>query len=297
MLLLRGGLLSLRTFDTTLLRSGLAFGLPLIAYELAGITLDASDRVLVRHFLGSHTLGLYSLAYGMSDYVNNLLIAPINLALVPIYMRLWTNEGQTKTSEFLSRGLDLFFMASAGILAVVAATSRDAVILFASPKYRGAETLIPTLVAGLLIYTSHAFLSAGLMIHKDSRTMARLLAYSAVFNIIMNYLLLPKVGVQAAAFSTLLSYLFCVILLARASRKRVPLKIDIHATGKYVLAAIAAWYTSIHVELGRPLANLAIRTTIVFVIYWIALYVMDTRIRVASGYLVDRQRGSEHSPA
>jgi len=122
-ILLRGRLVGLQCFDMTLFRAGLAFGLPLIFYELAGITLDAGDRVLVRHYLGADALGYYSVAYGMSDYVNNLLIVPINLALAPIYMRLWTTEGQESTSDFLSRGLDLFFMISAGILAIVITTA------------------------------------------------------------------------------------------------------------------------------------------------------------------------------
>jgi O-antigen/teichoic acid export membrane protein len=296
-LLLRGGLVSVRAFDLTLFRAGLVFGLPLVCYELAGITLDASDRLLVRHFLGADALGHYSLAYGMSDYVNNLLIIPINLALTPIYLKLWKTEGQSKTSEFLSRGLDFFWMASAGILAVVTATSRDAVILFASSKYRGAEIFIPTLVAGLLIYTSHAFLSAGLMIHKDTRTMARLLAYSAVLNIGLNYLLLPRMGVQAAALATLLSYLFCVLLLGRASHRLLPLRIDFRAAGKYALAAFAAWYCSSHIELGWPIANLAVRSAVTLIVYVGILYSFDSRVRALPGYLFNRRTGSVGSPA
>jgi len=295
-MLLRGGLVDLHGFDLSLFRTGLAFGLPLIFYELAGITLDAGDRVLVRHYLGANALGFYSLAYGMSDYVNNLLIVPINLALAPMYLRLWMTEGQDKTSEFLSRALDLFLMASAGILAVVASTSHDAVILFASSKYRGADALIPTLVAGLLIYTSHGFLSAGLMIHKDTRTMAKLLAYSALFNIGLNCLLLPRIGLQAAALATLLSYLLCVLLLARASHRLLPLRFDVRMLAKYGVFAGVAWFVSSRVELGMAIANLAVRCTLALAIYGGLLYLMDSRVRAIPGYLFGRQGAAVESP-
>jgi len=289
-MLLRGCLVDLHGFDMTLFRTGLTFGLPLIFYELASITLDAGDRVLVRHYLGGDALGYYSVAYGMSDYVNNVLIVPINLALAPIYMRLWTTEGQESTSEFLSRGLDLFFMASAGILAVVMTTSHDAVIVFASSKYRGADALIPILVAGLLIYTSHAFLSAGLMIHKDTFTMAKLLAYSALLNIGLNCVLLPRIGLQAAALATFLSYLFCIVLLRRASCRLLPLKIDLRALGKYVFAAVVAWYAASHVELGSPVADLAGRFALTLMLYGGLLYLMDSRVRALPGYLFGPRR-------
>jgi O-antigen/teichoic acid export membrane protein len=295
-LLLRGGLVKQSAFDATLFRGALVFGLPLIGYELAGITLDAGDRVLVRHYLGANALGFYSLAYGMSDYVNNLLIVPINLALAPIYLRLWMTEGQSKTSEFLSRALDFFLMGSVGIFAVVAATSHDAVILFASSKYQGAEALIPTLVAGLLIYTSHAFLSAGLMIHKHTGTMAKLLAYSALLNLGLNCLLLPKIGLQAAAIATLLSYLFCVLLLARASFKLLPLRLDVRGVAQYAFAAVGAWYAAAHIEFRSALANLALRSVLALMVYVGLLYLMDSRVRAMPAYLFGRQRRAGDLP-
>jgi O-antigen/teichoic acid export membrane protein len=288
-ILLPGGLVELRAFDLTLFRTGLAFGLPLIFYELSSIALDAGDRVLVRHYLGANALGFYSVAYGMADYVNNLLIVPINLALAPIYIRLWTAEGPNQTSEFLSRGLDLFLMASAGILAVVTATCHDAVTLLASPKFRGADVLLPTLVAGLLLYTSHAFLAAGLMIHKDTRTMAKLLAYAALFNIGLNCLLLPRIGLQAAALATLLSYLFCVVLLGRASSRLLPLRINFRTLVKYAVASGFAWYAASHIELGTAIANLAARSASTLVLYGGILFLLDSRIRTEAARLFGRR--------
>jgi O-antigen/teichoic acid export membrane protein len=287
-ILLRGGLVEMHGFDLTLFRTGLAFGLPLIFYELSSIALDAGDRVLVRHYLGANALGFYSVAYGMSDYVNNLLIVPINLALAPIYIRLWTTEGQNQTSEFLSRGLDLFLMAAAGILAVVAATCHDAVTLLASAKFHGADVLIPMLVAGLLMYTSHAFLGAGLMIHKDTRTMAKLLAYAALFNIGLNCLLLPRIGLQAAALATLLSYLLCVVLLGRASSRVLPLRINFATLAKYAVASGLAWYAASHIELGMAIANLAARSAATLVLYGGVLFLLDSRVRTQAAHLFGR---------
>jgi O-antigen/teichoic acid export membrane protein len=83
-----------RQFDRALFRSAVGFGLPLVFYELAGVILLTADRALVRYYLGAEALGYYSVAYGLSQYVNDLMTVPLGLAILPIYLRLWTAEGR-----------------------------------------------------------------------------------------------------------------------------------------------------------------------------------------------------------
>ena len=187
-----------------------AFGMPLIIQELAGVILDSGDRVLVRTYLDGESLGLYSVAYGLASYVNTLLYIPLGLAVLPIYMRLWNSEGRQKTIEFVSFGFDVFLAVAGFLFALVMVASRDAVTLLASSKYRGADALIPTLVAGLLIYTMQIFLNAGLLIEKRTGTMAIVLCSSAILNVVLNILLLPRMECRVR-----LSRHFSVICSAR----------------------------------------------------------------------------------
>lgn len=288
--LLRRGLIEMAGFNWSLAQKSLAFGAPLVVYELAGVALDSGDRFLVRHYLGLQPLGLYSVAYGLSSYVNDVLIAPLNLALVPLYMRLWKNEGRAKTREFLSAGLDLFFMVAVGVFAAACALSRDGILLLASSKYRGAEALMPMVVAGLLFYASNSFLSSGLWIHNQTMTMAKLLLWSAAINVGLNVLLLPRMGLQAAALATLVSYALCTLLLCRASFRTLPLRVDGKAIAKYSLAAGAAWAAASRIELGTPLLNLLARGTTLMLVYGGLLCLMDQRVRAFAAGLVARIR-------
>jgi O-antigen/teichoic acid export membrane protein len=288
--LMRRGLLSLWSFDFPIFRAALAFGAPLIVYEIAGIILDSGDRVLVRQYLGADALGHYSVAYGLSAYTNDLLIAPLNLALLPIYMRLWRTEGRAKTIEFLSVGLDLFLMVAVGVFVLVAAAAQSAVTLLASSKYAGVYNLIPVIVAGLLIYTTHVFFAAGLIIHKNTRIMAGILGCSAAVNIGLNCLLLPRLGLQAAAIATLLSYLLCVALLAQASFKLLPLRVDIRAFLRYAAAAAVAWLGASQLAIASPILALAVRSITVCLLYGGTLYLSDRRLRAACVYLWSRAR-------
>ena len=288
--LMRRGLIDRAGFDWSLARHSVAFGVPLIAYELAGLVLGAGDRFLVRHYLGGQALGLYSVAYGLSSYINEILITPLNLALIPIYMRLWASEGRARTAEFLSSGLDLFVMAAVGLLAGACALSRDGILLLASPKYRGADSLIPLLVAGLLVYTSGAFLSAGLLIQKRTITMAKLLLAAAAANVGLNIFLLPRMGLQAAALVLFVSYVFCMLLLGRASFRVLPLRVDAKAMARYCLAAGLAWGAASRIGLGSPLLNVAARGATLVLVYGGLLCGMDRRVRALARRLLPLHR-------
>src|SRR4051812_4459804 len=98
----RAGLLSFRSFKPHLAREVLLFSLPLIAYELTSVILDSGDRILVGRFLGLAQLGLYSAAYSVATYAEEALMTPINMALMPAYMKIWVEQGTAATSRFLA---------------------------------------------------------------------------------------------------------------------------------------------------------------------------------------------------
>jgi O-antigen/teichoic acid export membrane protein len=283
--LFRSGLINPMNFDPPLFWTGVAFGAPLIVQELAGLVLDSGDRVMIRTYLGGNPLGLYSVAYGLASYVNTLLYTPIGLAIVPIYMRLWNSEGRKQTIEFLSYGLKVFLMAAGALFAIAAAASRDAVLLLASSKYQGAEALIPTLVAGLLIYTVQIFLSAGLLIKKRTLAMAVTLSVSAALNIVLNYVLLPMMGLQGAALATLLSYLAGTVALAALAYRELPLTIELRSVAVYVLGAIAAWAVPSLFELRAPIWNLMVKPCCALLVYVSVLSVLDPGFRSIAGQL------------
>lgn len=281
----RTGLLRASSFDSTLLRMGCAFGVPLVLQELSGLILDSGDRAMVAHYLGAAPLGFYSVSYGLATQLNTLLIVPLGLAILPIYMRLWTTEGRAKTIEFLSLGFDLFLAGAVALVLLAAVGSHDAVILLASSKYRGADRLIPTLIAGLLFWTAQIFLNAGLIIHKKTPTMAIALAVSAALNIALNVWLLPWIGLPGAAIATLVSYAFCTILLGYLSARVLPLRLEIRAFGGYLIAAAVAWMAASRIEFPLPVLNVVIKCATASALYLATLYLIDARVRTLSARL------------
>jgi O-antigen/teichoic acid export membrane protein len=288
--LFRRRLLSAISFDRALFRSAVGFGLPLVFYELAGVILLTADRALVRYYLGGEALGYYSVAYGLSQYVNDLMTVPLGLAILPIYLRLWSAEGRARTIEFLHLSLDFYLMAAAGIYMLVTLGSHDALVLLASPKYLGADRLIPYLVGGLLIYTTHVFLCAGLLIQKKTGTMALALICSTALNVVLNCVLLPRMGLQGAAVALLLTHIVTILLLWLASSRILPIGVRAAALAKYGAAGLAGWAAASQIALPSHLLNLVCRCAVGIAVYAGALLLLDSRVRSLPSYLLRSRR-------
>src|SRR5581483_2392289 len=206
------GVLATKHFKLDLFRAAIVYGTPLVLYELAYAVLVSADRFLVRHYVGADALGFYSVAYGLANNVNEFLVAPLGLALIPIYMKIWNSDGTEKTSAFLTTAFNIFMLAGVGVLAAIAASGHSIVVFLASQKYAGADRLIPVILAGLLVYGANVFVAAGLLIHKRTMQMSWMLVIAAALNIGLNCLLLPRMGLMGGAVATLLSYLVCITM-------------------------------------------------------------------------------------
>ena len=277
-LLLRG-VLAPSHFTLSLFRAAIGYGTPLVMYEFAYAVLVSADRFLVRHYVGADALGFYSVAYGLANNVNEFLVAPLGLALIPIYMRIWNSDGAEKTSKFLSTAFNVFMLAAIGVLATIAAAGHSIVVFLASEKYAGADRLIPVILAGLLVYGANVFVAAGLLIHKRTMQMSGLLIIAAALNIGLNCLLLPRMGLMGGAIATLLSYAVCIAMLTMASNRVLPLHTDPVSCAKYLLAGVLAWLAGSQVEVPTALGDLLVKSGIAFAVYVAVLYLLDERTR------------------
>lgn len=273
-----------------LLRTSILFGAPLVIYEFSSLVLDAGDRVFVQHYLGAQQLGYYSAAYNLAAYLQISIMVPLNLALFPIYMRLWVNKGKEETQAFIGKCLYLYTLLIIGVMAAATLTSGAMVTVLASAKYRAAQNLLPILVAGVLIYSIHIFLNAGLLIHKKTGVMARLVVYAAVLNIVMNILLIPRMGLLAAALATLVSYTFLVLLMARASFKELPIHVEYGSIAKFLLAGAITVAALWRLDLGNNFVNFIGKGFLSVLLYGGIVWFFDPRLRAALGELW--QKGS-----
>lgn len=260
-----------------LLKELMKFGAPLAACELAKIALDFSDRFLVQFYLGAKAVGYYAATYNIASYLQNALVVPLGLALQPIYMRLWTTQGETATINFLSKLMKNYVLLAGAVICTVTVCSADAITMLASSKYREAHRLLPLVITGLMIYGIHLFLNAGLFIHNRTGMVAVLVTLSCVLRIALNCALLPAIGVQGAAIATLVSYLGFVAGMAWVSNRYLPLRMP-YVAGLKTVACGAAVLGLVRFDVGGPFVNCLTRGAAAVLVYGSLMCVLEREI-------------------
>jgi O-antigen/teichoic acid export membrane protein len=275
----RSGMLSAGVFRPELARTALTFSAPLIAYELTSVILDSGDRILIGKYLGLTQLGLYSAAYSVATYAEEALMTPVNMALMPGYMKVWVTDGASATIRFLNQALDLFIMGCGAIAMLVYVNASDLLSILASRKFAAASTLLPILVLGLLVYAVHIFFNAPLIIHKKSMILTCVTTACCIANVGMNVILLPRMGIAGAAWATLLSYVLMVAALAIISRRYLVIRIP-YATLASVAALVFLIQSGMNIaSFSSPWLNLATKAPASVLLYAVGLLLLRPNLR------------------
>jgi O-antigen/teichoic acid export membrane protein len=278
-LLLNRKLLSLRSFDSQFFRTVIMFSVPLMWAELAWLVLDTGDRYLIQHFLGSEAVGYYAAAYNVAYNVQDLVNVPLGMALFPVFMKIWSTDGEKATADFLSRSLNHFVMAAVLIACTFIVVSRDLMVLLASHKYEPAHVLLPWLVGGLVLCAGQVFFKPGLLVHKKVYKFARTTFYAAIINIVLNVLLLPRIGVLGAAIATLLSYAAWIFMMARESLAVLPFEMSFKGFGRYLFAGLALVMIASRIHLSALILSILAKGIVSVIVYISILWVIDGQFR------------------
>jgi O-antigen/teichoic acid export membrane protein len=277
--LARRHLISPSMFDLSFLRTAVAFSLPLMAAEISWVVLDSGDRFFIQHYMGPQALGFYAAAYGIAIYLQDVLMAPLQMALFPICMKVWNTEGKKATQDFLSRSLDQFVLVAVAVVCVAIVTSRDVIVLLASRKFQEAHTLLPFLVIGLVLSAVTIYFRPGLMIHKRASKIAVATFYASVLNIALNIVLLPRIGLVGAAIATMVSYGGIVLFLAYQSLRVLPYKIEFASIARYAaVGGVASWLVA-RLPIETPLLSALAKGSLILLLYVGTLFAIDGRVR------------------
>lgn len=280
-----------RRFSPALLRQMVAYGVPMmIGYELAGVILNVGDRYVIEALLGTGPLGLYSAAYNMCDYVRNIFILSVAQAVVPIYMRMWAEEGPEATGSFLAQSLRQYALLAAPVMAGFAAVGPELLPFLASDKYAGGAVVLPSVIAGMVFSGATAITGAGLFLHKKTVTIMTLVVTAAALNVGLNLALIPRIGILGAALATLVSYAALLAATTAFSQRELAVILPWGALVKAGLLALGMYLVVGQIDAGGRLLTLAARVAAGVLFYGAALLAVDRPTREQAQQVLERLR-------
>ncbi|MEO0815955.1 MAG: lipopolysaccharide biosynthesis protein [Pseudomonadota bacterium] len=206
-------------------RAWFAYGVSIAGALVLDIVLSASDRFLIAAFLGEASVGAYAAGYGVADKTVLMLCAWPAIAASPLLMARFEADGPAAAGnaakDMIATVLFIAMPAATG-LALVAQPLGEAMIGEAVRSQ--AIGIVPWiafagLFNGLLVYIA----SEPYQLTRRTGLRAGLMLAPALLNIILNLLLLPRLGLMGAVYATVISYALGFLLLALVGRGLVKL--------------------------------------------------------------------------
>jgi len=266
-------------FSGRLFRSLAKFGLPLCFSELGHLALSYFDRYLIQWFLGASALGVYTAGYNLATYATDIIMYPVNYAIDPIYMRIYTTKDATETAEFLSGALRYFCLIIFPVGFGFVAVSGVLLNILATEKYSTATQIMPFIIAGNGIYASQVILNAGLIIRKKTNVLMNVKIISCVLNVCLNLIFIRIYGIVGAAASTLASYLFYTVIIAILSFRELKFRIEIKAICLYLMSSILMYLAVVRLDLSNSVYSLIGKIIFGGVIYSVLVIALDSDLR------------------
>ena len=204
-----------RGFSSPLARQSLSFGLRQLASIVASYLMGRLDFFIVAEYLGARGLGIYSVAVSLAE-ITVRLSNEIGTMLYPAFSGRILKPGKAAATLRL---VTLMAALAGGGLALVSAPLVH--LLFGSAFAQVVPTLlwlVPGTVAWSTTHVTWTYVSA------SGRPAIGIFVYSAAtaVDVLLNIVLLPRLGVVGASISAATSYVVAALLFFHFFRQSEP---------------------------------------------------------------------------
>lgn len=228
------------------LGEALRYGWPLVPHSTAGVVNDMVDRFLLNAMLGLGAVGVYSMGYRIAG-AGMVVMTALNQAFAPVFIETVRRAEQKDAEQDAGAALAIrkqlaslgFFNVLVGCVVAlgVGALAREVLALATTEAFRESWRVVAPVSASVVAWTWYSTLSQSVTYR--SATVHRLpliTLAAATFNVAVNYALIPRFGIDGAAWATLLSNSVMAAGAVHFGTRSLPLP---YAFGRWI--AVSAW--------------------------------------------------------
>ncbi len=262
-------------------------GFPIALAGFATLFLNMGDRYLLRWLAGAESVAVYGWAAKFSGMLNMLFVQSFQMAFAVIGLKKLSASADL---DFFRRTFRHYTLWTGWAVLALSLLAYDVTrLLSGTPAYLSVETLTFPIAAGFLFYGLYYILTNVLFAREYTRPLPVLVLTAALFNILLNLLLIPSMGALGAAVATFFSYALLTALVAVLIARRwgeafpwsVPLRVFLLITGIFLLGHLSVDWS--------PVSRLLLRLGLI-VLYPLALMVMGLLSRREIAPLLEQIR-------
>ena len=218
-----------RTWLPQAIRPSLRFSLPIVPHQVSTWSIRLSDRWLLGLLLPLpamqrlEAIGAYSVGYQLGSLVS-MVSTSFNAAWTPYLYRV--GDGPRGPRIFRSV-LTITAAGFAWLALALAALAPEIIAVIADPGYAVAAEVMPVIAFGAACQAAYTMLVGIVFLRRQTGYLPAITGASAVANIGLNVVLIPRLGVMGAAVTTLIAYLVFAALTYAFARRIYPLDVDV----------------------------------------------------------------------
>jgi O-antigen/teichoic acid export membrane protein len=223
--------------DADRMKAFATYGAPLAGGLILSLALTSGDRFIIAHFLGEAEVGAYSAGYQIPARMLDIIFAWGSTAITPLLVAAYERGGKVEAAKVAYDGyaIRLGIGAPAALGIALLATPICEFLIGEGLRDRAAEIVpwvaLAALMMGMCDYFSEAF-----MLAKKALQRALLMLVPTALNIGLNFILLPRIGLMGAVWSSVAAYGAGMLLLAVIGRRYIKLPIPLGETLKIAVA-------------------------------------------------------------
>ena len=218
------------------MKTYLKWGVPLTPNIALLWIIRVSDRYMVSYFMGITAVGIYSAAYRIGEYASFTLVA-LSTVLYPTIIKSYEEENLSETRKYLKYSLKYFMMVAIPSAFGLSILAKPVLSILTTPEFVIGSTVVPFVAFGVILFGLCRFCFHIFYLANRTHLVVRLLGTSAALNIILNIILIPRMGIVGAAVATFIAYGVLGILTLLVSRRYLKFDLSITFTLKVILAS------------------------------------------------------------
>lgn len=164
------------------------------------------DKIMLGKMSDMAQLGYYENAYKLIEFPVGFITA-LGTVMLPKISNLLTKKDKEAVKEYIKKSMQLSMIMASAIFFGIAAISKEFSYLFWGPDFIQSGIIIQYLAICIVLMSWNGVIRTQYLIPNErDKTYLLAVSVSAIVNVIINYILIPKYGAIGAAIGTICSY-------------------------------------------------------------------------------------------
>lgn len=228
-------------FNRKLIIELLRFSIPYIPAGISSNIIQVINRPILTALTNEATVGIFQANYRLGIFMM-LFVQMFEFAWRPFFL---TNAKESNAKEIFSRVMTFFLLVGSFIF-ITLSLFVEYIAKIRLPfkgyligkAYWEGLYIVPIILLSYLFYGIYINLMAGIYIRKKTKYLPYITGLAALINVIVNFVLIPWIGMLGAALATLCSYIVMMLGIYYVSQKFYPIKYEYSNLFKIVLSII-----------------------------------------------------------